>query len=130
MAMPLANRILQILVLLPALLFLVTGMRWLVAPAGVAPEFGLTLGEGVGLSSQVGDMAGFFLTLGSCMLIALISAHRTWYYPAIMLLAITAVGRVVAWLVHDATLALDLIAPEVIVALILLAASRRLPETS
>ncbi|WP_241521190.1 hypothetical protein [Kineobactrum sediminis] len=128
--MPLANRILQILVLLPALLFLVTGMRWLVAPAGVAPEFGLTLGEGVGLSSQVGDMAGFFLTLGSCMLIALISAHRTWYYPAIMLLAITAVGRVVAWLVHDATLALDLIAPEVIVALILLAASRRLPETS
>ncbi|HEY7776884.1 MAG TPA: hypothetical protein VIC02_10105 [Kineobactrum sp.] len=128
--MPLANRILQILVLLPALLFLVTGMRWLVAPAGVAPEFGLTLGEGVGLSSQVGDMTGFFLTLGSSMLIALISGHRTWYYPAIMLLAITAVGRVVAWLVHDATLALDLIAPEVIVALILLAASRRLAETS
>lgn len=128
--MPLANRILQILVLLPALLFLVTGMRWLVAPAGVAPEFGLTLGEGVGLSSQVGDMTGFFLTLGSCMLIALISGRRTWYYPAIMLLAITAVGRVVAWLVHDATLALDLIAPEVIVALILLVASRRLPETS
>lgn len=128
--MSVVNRILQILVLLPALLFLVTGMRWLVVPAGVAPEFGLTLGEGVGLSSQVGDMAGFFLTLGSCMLIALISGHRTWYYPAIMLLAITAVGRVVAWLVHDATLALDLIAPEVIVALILLAASRRLPETS
>lgn len=128
--MSVVNRILQILVLLPALLFLVTGMRWLVAPAGVAPEFGLTLGEGVALSSQVGDMAGFFLTLGSCMLIALISGHRTWYYPAIMLLAITAVGRVVAWLVHDATLALDLIAPEVIVALILLAASRRLPETS
>ena len=122
------NKVLKILVLLPAILFLVTGLRWLVAPAGVAPMFGLTLDEGVGLSSQVGDMSAFFLTLASCMLIALISGRRSWYYPAIMLLSITAVGRVLAWLVHDATLALDLIAPEVIVSIILLVASRRLPE--
>jgi energy-converting hydrogenase Eha subunit E len=122
------NKVLKILVLLPAILFLVTGLRWLVAPAGVAPMFGLTLDQGVGLSSQVGDMTGFFLTLGSCMLIALISGRRSWYYPAIMLLSITAVGRILAWLVHDATLALDLIAPEVIVSIILLVASRRLPE--
>jgi len=122
------NRVLKILVLLPAILFMVTGLRWLVAPAGVAPTFGLTLDQGVGLSSQVGDMSAFFLTLASCMLIALISGRRSWYYPAIMLLSITAVGRVLAWLVHDATLALDLIAPEVIVSIILLVASRRLPE--
>ena len=122
------NKVLKILVLLPAILFLVTGLRWLVAPAGVAPMFGLTLDQGVGLSSQVGDMSAFFLTLASCMLIALISGRRSWYYPAIMLLSITAVGRVLAWLVHDATFALDLIAPEVIVSIILLVASRRLPE--
>ena len=122
------NKVLKILVLLPAILFLVTGLRWLVAPAGVAPMFGLTLDQGVGLSSQVGDMSAFFITLASCMLIALISGRRIWYYPAIMLLSITAVGRVLAWLVHDATLALDLIAPEVIVSVILLVASRRLPE--
>jgi len=122
------NKVLKILVLLPAILFLVTGLRWLVAPAGVAPMFGLTLEQGVGLSSQVGDMSAFFLTLASCMLIALISGRRSWYYPAIMLLSITVVGRVLAWLVHDATFALDLIAPEVIVSIILLVASRRLPE--
>ena len=122
------NKVLKILVLLPAILFLVTGLRWLVAPAGVAPMFGLTLDQGVGLSSQVGDMSAFFLTLASCMLIALISGRRSWYYPAIMLLSITAVGRVLAWLVHDATFALDLIVPEVIVSIILLVASRRLPE--
>jgi len=122
------NKILKLLVLLPSILFIVTGVRWLVAPAGVAPMFGLTLDQGVGLSSQVGDMAAFFLTLGSCMLIALISGRRSWYYPAIMLLSITAAGRILAWLVHDATLALDLIAPELIVSAILLLASRRLPE--
>ncbi len=119
------NRILGLLVLLPAILFVVTGVRWLVAPAGIAPEFGLVLGEGLGLSSQVGDMSGFFLTLGICMLAALVSGRRTWYYPAVLLLSLTAVGRVIAWLVHDAALAPQ-IAVEVLVAVILLVASRRL----
>ena len=122
------EKLLKLLVLLPAIFFLVTGIRWLVAPAAIAPTFGLTLADGLGLSSQIGDMAGFFLTLGSCMLIALIVEHRSWYYPPMMLLAITALGRVVAWLLHDATLAASQIAVEVIVALILLVASRRLPH--
>ena len=122
------NRILKILVLLPAVLFLVTGLRWLVAPTGVASNFGLTLDQGVGLSSQVGNMSAFFLTLSSCLLIALISGRRSWYYPAIMLLSLTAIGRIVAWLVHDAALALDLIAPEIIVSIILLIAARRLAD--
>ena len=122
------NRVLKLLVLLPAILFLVTGIRWLVAPAGVAPQFGLTLGHGVGLSSQVGDMSGFFLTLGVCMLTALVTGRRSWYYPPILLLSITALGRIVAWLFHDAALAVDLIAPEVVVSIILLVASRRLAD--
>ena len=119
------NKILSLLVLLPAILFLVTGLRWLVDPAGVAPEFGLVLGEGLGLSSQVGDMSGFFLTLGICMLVALVTGRRAWYYPPALLLLLTAVGRVIAWLLHDAALASQ-IGVEVAVAIILLAASRRL----
>ena len=119
------NRLLGLLVLAPAILFIVTGVRWLVAPAGIAPEFGLVLGEGLGLSSQVGDMSGFFLTLGICMLAALLSGRRTWYYPAMLLLLLTAIGRVIAWLLHDAALAPQ-IGAEIAVALILLVASRRL----
>ena len=119
------NKILGLLVLLPATLFVVTGLRWLVDPAGVAPEFGLVLGEGLGLSSQVGDMSGFFLTLGVCMLVALVSGRRAWYYPPALLLLLTAVGRVIAWLLHDAALAPQ-IAVEVLVAVILLVAARRL----
>tara|TARA_B110000483_G_scaffold22728_1_gene26283 strand:+ start:1595 stop:1969 length:375 start_codon:yes stop_codon:yes gene_type:complete len=115
-------------VLIPAILFVVTGIRWLVAPAEVAPSFGLTLSEGIGLSSQVGDLASFFITLGSCMLIALITELRSWYYPPMMLLAIAAIGRTIAWLLHDATLAVSQIMIEVTVALILLLASRHLPQ--
>ena len=122
------NKVLKLLVLLPAILFVVTGIRWLVAPAGVAPGFGLTLEEGLGLSTQVGDMAGFFLTLGSCMLIAIVSERRSWFYPPMILLAITALGRILAWLLHDATLAGSQIMVELVVAFILLVASRRLSQ--
>ncbi len=121
------NRLLSLLVLRPAILFIVTGLRWLVDPAGVAPEFGLVLGEGLGLSSQVGDMSGFFLTLGICMLAALVSGRRTWYYPAMLLLFLTAIGRVIAWLIHDAALAPQ-IGVEIVVTVILLVASRRLAK--
>ncbi|MEH6550138.1 MAG: hypothetical protein V7711_04655 [Pseudomonadales bacterium] len=122
------NKVLKVLVLLPAILFVVTGIRWLVAPAEIAPNFGLELASGIGLSTQIGDLTGFFLTLGSCMLIALITERRSWYYPPMMLLVIATLGRIVAWLLHDATLTVGPIMVEVVVALILLFASRRLPQ--
>jgi len=121
------NIALRAIVLLCGVLFIVTGLRWLLAPAGVAPEFGLVLSSGVGLSSQIGDMSAFFLTLGVCILMGLTTQRTIWYYPPIILLSLTAIGRVLAWLLHDAALATDLIATEVIVALILMIASRRLP---
>ena len=121
------NIALRAIVLLCGVLFIVTGLRWLLAPAGVAPEFGLALSTGVGLSSQIGDMSAFFLTLGVCIPMGLTTQRTLWYYPPIILLSLTAVGRILAWLLHDAALAMNLIAPEVIVALILLTASRRLP---
>ena len=122
------NTAIKLLVLLFGILFLVTGLRWLLAPVGIAPDFGLALGSGIGLSSQVGDMSAFFLTLGVCMLMGLTTQRSVWYYPPIMLLLLTAVGRVLAWLLHDAALATQLIAPEVMVSLVLLFASRRLPS--
>ena len=122
------NTAIKLLALLSGILFWVTGLRWLLAPAGVAPDFGLTLGSGIGLSSQVGDMSAFFLTLGVCILMGLTTQRSVWYYPPIILLSLTALGRVLAWLIHDAALATQLIAPEVIVSLVLLFASRRLPS--
>ena len=120
----------RILVLVPGVLFLVTGLRWLLAPAAVAPEFGLVLGSGIGLSSQVGDMSAFFLTLAVCILMGLTTQRSIWYYPPIILLSLTAIGRTLAWLLHDAALATDLIVPEMVVALILFLVSRYLPERS
>ena len=104
------NKIVSALVVAAAILFIVYGLRWLVDPSGIVDMFGLELATGVGLSSQVGDMSAFFLTLGICMLLGVVNRENLWFYPAMLLLGLTAVGRILAWLVHDAALAIDLIA--------------------
>ena len=119
------NKVLKIVVALLALVFASIGFRWLVAPEGVATEFGMTLMEGLGLSSQIGDLGAFFLSLAIFILLALTTGRRTWYYPAVLLLSLTAMGRVVAWLLHDAALAPQIVV-EILVAVILVIASRRL----
>ena len=50
-------RALTLLLVLFSILFVVMGLRWLVNPAGSAPQLGLTLETGAGLSSQVGDLS-------------------------------------------------------------------------
>jgi uncharacterized membrane protein len=120
------DKLLRVIVALPAVLFVVTGLRWITDPVDAAAKLGMPLLDGVGRSSQIGDMAAFFLTLGILILIALITSRRSWYYPAILMLGLAALLRLLAWLFHDAALAIHLIAPEIIIACLLLFASRRL----
>ena len=90
------KRLFALIVMLPGLLFVIMGLRWLVDPAGIAPSLGLTLETGFGLSSQVGDLSAFFLVAGLSILIALITRTRSWYYPPVMLLLIAATGRLIS----------------------------------
>ena len=122
------KNLLKVIVALPALLFLVMGLRWLVDPGAMAQEFGFVLAEGMGLSAQVGDFGAFFITLGACMLLGVVSGNRLWYYPAIMLLLLAAIGRLLAWGVHGASFAASELAIEVVVAALLFGASRWLPD--
>jgi hypothetical protein len=117
---------LRVLIALPAILFVVTGLRWLVDPTGAADALGMSLLEGVGLSSQIGDVGSLFLSMGIMMLTALITANRSWFYAPALMLTLVAIFRLVAWLLHDAALAIDMIIVELVIASILLFASSRL----
>ena len=119
------DKILKVVVALTAVFFASIGLRWLVAPEGVATAFGMTLMEGLGLSSQIGDLGAYFLALAIFILLALTTGRRTWYYPSIILLGLTAIMRTMAWIFHGASLAVDMIAVEVIVCAILYIGSLR-----
>jgi len=120
--------VLSCLVALPAILFIVTGLRWLLDPSNIAGSVGLGLETGRGLSTQIGDLSAFFLVLGLCTLIALLTGRRSWYYPPVMLLLIAAIGRLVAWALHGASLPMQTIGFEIVIASLLLASSRILPD--
>jgi uncharacterized membrane protein len=120
------NRIIAVLVALPAIFMLIMGLRWLIDPAGIAPEFGFPLLSGLGLSSQVGNMSAFFLMIGVSILLGIVLKETTWFYPPALLLILTAAGRMIAWLAHGATLALQMIAVELVISMILVMAAYRM----
>lgn len=120
---------LKIAAAIPALAFILLGLSWWVAPVFAAEQLGMDLLGGVGLTSQIADLASFFLTAGACVLIGVATRRALWFYPAIMLLAIAMVGRLIAWLVHGGALTLDMMAVEATVIAILLLASRQIPQS-
>ncbi len=111
---------------LPALLFTLLGVAWWIAPDVAGAQLGMTLLDSVGLSSQIADLASFFLTLGSCALIGLATGDRLWIYPSILLLGFAICGRLIAWAFHDAALAVEMIAVEAVVISLLLLVAREL----
>ncbi len=112
----------------PALLFICVGLAWWIVPGFISAQLGMPLLNGVGLSTQIGDLASFFLTLGSCILIGLASGNRVWLYPSIMLLSFATVGRILAWLIHGATLTVEMIAVEWITIAVLILVSREMAK--
>lgn len=111
---------------LPAVAFVLLGLSWWIVPDFASTQLGMGLVDGIGLSSQIGDVASFFLTLGACILIAIATRNRFWLDPAIMLLTLATLGRLLAWAFHDAALATQMIAVEWIVLAVLFFLSRRL----
>ncbi len=122
------NKILRVVTVLPGILFVVIGVGWIIDPASAAAGVGMPLLEGVGRSTQIGDLGAFFLTMGLLILVGVTTLKRVWFYPPMMLLGLAATFRIIAWLVHGAALAGSMIAVEVIVTTLLFVSTIRLCE--
>ncbi len=122
------NTVLKFVAGAPALIFVSIGLGWWVAPGFVSAQLGMPVLTEVGLSTQIGDLGSFFLTLGACILMGLATSQRVWLMPAIMLLAFAIGGRFIAWLFHDAALPLAMIGVEVSVVVVLLLTFRTMAK--
>tara|TARA_B110000438_G_scaffold228711_1_gene223332 strand:- start:12 stop:404 length:393 start_codon:yes stop_codon:yes gene_type:complete len=126
--MSVINKILRVVTVLPGILFVVIGVGWIIDPASAAAGVGMPLLEGVGRSTQIGDLGSFFLAMGLLILVGVTTLERVWFYPPMMLLGLAAIFRIVAWLVHGAALAGSMIAVEIIVTALLYVSTIRLCE--
>jgi len=122
------KRALRIFLVLPAIGFLVTGLRFAVAPAGAAKGLAMPLLDGAARSSQIGDVGALFLGMGLMILTALVTLERIWFVAPAILLFLVAVLRILAWLFHDAALMVPMIVPELVIGGLLLFAGALLPE--
>jgi len=106
--------------------FALQGVAWIAAPARAAAGLGMPLLEGLARSTQVGDFAAFFLSIGATMMAgARPGRARLLLVPAGMLG--TAAGmRMLAWALHGAAFAGTFIAIEVAAGALVAAASTRL----
>ena len=103
------GRILRWLVLVPpvffAIVLMLQGIMWLFRPERAAVSWGFEVPDGgLALSSMIGALVAWSLTISATIFIAVIRRERVWFYPAMMLFFFLGVGRVVAGLLHGAPL--------------------------
>ncbi|MEQ9464021.1 MAG: hypothetical protein RJQ10_10190 [Haliea sp.] len=101
-------------------------LNWLLTPAKAAAMLGMPLLEGVGRNSQVGDFTAFFFTLTVLIGLGVWRRQPQPLFCACLLLGSAALFRVLAALLHDATLAPVSVAVEVVGTAVLLAYASRL----
>ena len=119
--------LLNIFLILPGIFFLFTGFQWLVAPESAASALMMPLLSGAGLGSQIGDIGGLFLGMGLLVMGAVTTRKGDWLFAVALLLSCIAVYRVLAFSLHDATLSMQSLVFEMVLAIWFFIASRILP---
>ena len=105
---------------------LLQAFLWLIDPLSAAQSLSMTLLEGEGGNTQIGDFTSFFFTAG---LMAIIGAYRSehlWLYTTISLLGSAAVFRISAGLFHGTDFLTSAIAFEIIASILLLISANKI----
>ena len=120
------KNVLRVIAGLVGILFFLNGLQWIISPANVAASLGMPLLDGVGLSTQIGDLGSFFITVGAMTLIGAITTTRHWFYAPSMLLLVAALYRTLSTILYGAPFVMSAIVVEVSVGLFLIFAGSRI----
>ena len=120
------KNVLRIVAGLVGILFFLNGLQWIISPANVVASLGMPLLEGVGLSTQIGDLGSFFITVGAMTLIGAITTTRHWFYAPSMLLLVAALYRTLSTILYGAPFVMSAILVEVVVGLFLIFAGSKI----
>ena len=105
---------------------LLQAFLWLIDPLSAAQSLSMSLLEGEGGNTQIGDFTSFFFTAG---LMATIGAYRSehlWLYTTISLLGSAAIFRISAGLFHGADFLTSAITFEIIASILLLISANKI----
>ncbi|MDC1123765.1 hypothetical protein OAT15_01815 [Gammaproteobacteria bacterium] len=99
---------------IPAVVFLIIGVFWVLQPGIMAENFGMVLSSDLGLSSQIGDLGSYFVSSALMIFYGIYTNNTHWFYPPILIMLLTALFRTLSTLLHDAPFAADMIGSEIL----------------
>lgn len=99
---------------IPAVVFLIIGVFWVLQPGIMAENFGMVLSSDLGLSSQIGDLGSYFVSSALMIFYGIYTNNTHWFYPPILIMLLTALFRTLSTLLHDAPFAVDMIGSEIL----------------
>ena len=108
------------------ILMLLQAFNWLLDPSSAAAGLSMSLLEGEGGNTQIGDFTSFFFTAG---IMAVIGAYRNehlWLYTTISLLGSAAIFRIIAGTFHGTEYLTSAIIFEVVASALLLISTRKI----
>jgi hypothetical protein len=107
-------------------LMLLQALNWLFDPSSAAAGLSMSLLEGEGGNTQIGDFTSFFFTAG---LMAIIGAYRNehlWLYTTVSLLGSAAIFRISAGTFHGTEYLTSAIIFEIVASVLLLISVRKI----
>ena len=105
---------------------LLQALNWLFDPSSAAAGLSMSLLEGEGGNTQIGDFTSFFFTAG---LMAIIGAYRNehlWLYTTISLLGSAAIFRISAGIFHGTEYLASAIIFEIFASVLLFISARKI----
>lgn len=110
--------------------FLLQGFNWLIDPAAAAEGLGMPLLDGIGRSTQIGDIGAFFIALGTMGLLGAIRSNAQWLQAGALLLGAAACMRTLAAVLHGAEFATVFISIEIVFSGVLLFVASRIEKAA
>ena len=124
------KKVLRVLSGLIGVLFLVNLSGWIFDPASAADGLGMPLLDGVGRSTQIGDVGALFLAVSGLSLVGALREKADLLRAAALLLGGAAALRILAWLAHGAAFTPGFIVVEALAAGVLLATASQFSRTA
>ena len=107
-------------------IMLLSAFNWLIDPSGAAEGLAMSLLEGEGGNTQIGDFTSFFFTAGLMSVIGAYRNEHIWLYTTISLLGSAAIFRISAGLFHGTEFLTSAIIFELVSSILLLISAHKI----
>ena len=109
---------------------MLTAFNWIIDPSSAAAGLSMSLLQGEGGNTQIGDFTSFFFTAG---IMAIIGAYRNehiWIYATVCLLGSAAIFRIYAGLMHGTEFLTSAIFFEILTSILLIISVKKIKSTN